>query len=108
VKNVLDDQSVVPGAGAFEVACAAHLRSETKKTVSGRAKLGIEAFAEALLGFPKILAENSGHDPQEAIIKMQVGGGGPTAESCWVMQVAGGGLMAELLGDAGMRRGSDC
>lgn len=26
----------------------------------GRAKLGVEAFAEALLGFVKILAENSG------------------------------------------------
>jgi len=28
--------------------------------VQGRAKLGVEAFAEALLGFVKILAENSG------------------------------------------------
>ena len=28
----------------------------------GRAKLGVEAFAEALLGFVKILAENSGYE----------------------------------------------
>ena len=27
--------------------------------------------SQALLGFPKILAENSGHDTQECIIKMQ-------------------------------------
>ena len=52
------------GAGAFEVAAAHHLRTVTKKLVQGRAKLGIEAYAEALMGFPKILAENSGHDAQ--------------------------------------------
>lgn len=51
---------------------AHHLRTETKRSVQGRAKLGIEAFAEAVLGFPKILAENSGHDPQECIIRLQV------------------------------------
>ncbi len=39
-----------------------------------RAKLGVEAFAEALLGIPKILAENSGYDPQDTIIALQVGG----------------------------------
>lgn len=71
VKNTLDDQAVVPGAGAFEVALAHELRTKTKKLVSGRAKLGIEAFAEALMGFPKILAENSGHEGQEAMIKLQ-------------------------------------
>lgn len=71
VKNVLDDNAVVVGAGAFEVALAHHLRTVTKRSVPGRAKLGIEAFAEALLGFPKILAENSGHEAQECIIKLQ-------------------------------------
>ncbi|KAL6761900.1 chaperonin complex component [Haematococcus lacustris] len=71
VKNSLEDGAVVPGAGAFEVAAAHHLRTVTKKTVTGRVKLGIDAFADALMGFPKILAENSGHDAQEAIIKLQ-------------------------------------
>jgi chaperonin GroEL (HSP60 family) len=60
VKNVLEDKSVVAGAGAWELAAAAHLRSKVKKQAQGRAKLGVEAFAEALLGFVKILAENSG------------------------------------------------
>ena len=41
-----------------------HLRQEVKSGVAGRAKLGVEAFAEALLGIPKILAENSGYDAQ--------------------------------------------
>lgn len=36
-----------------------------------RAKLGVEAFAQALLSIPKILAENAGFEPQEALIKMQ-------------------------------------
>lgn len=71
VKNTIDDGAVVPGAGAFEIAAAHHLRTVVKATVTGRAKLGIETFAEALLGFPKILAENSGYDTQETIIKLQ-------------------------------------
>lgn len=60
------------GGGAFEVAAAQHLRTVTRKSVSGRAKLGLDAFAEALCGLAKALAENSGHDPQEAILKLQV------------------------------------
>jgi len=46
------------------VGAARHLQEVTRKEVEGRAKLGITAFAEALLGIPKILAENSGYDPQ--------------------------------------------
>ena len=70
VKNAMDDGALVPGAGAFEVACAAHLREHTKKEVAGKAKIGIEAFAEALMGVPKILAENSGYDAQESVIAL--------------------------------------
>jgi chaperonin GroEL (HSP60 family) len=47
-----------------QVAAAHHLQEVTRKTVEGRAKLGVSAFAEALLGIPKILAENSGFDAQ--------------------------------------------
>lgn len=56
----------------WQVAAAHNLMENTRKTVEGRAKLGIEAFAQALLGIPKILAENSGYDAQETIIKLQV------------------------------------
>lgn len=48
-----------------------HLREVTKKATEGRAKLGVEAFAEALLAVPKILAENAGYDPQDVIIALQ-------------------------------------
>ena len=46
------------------MAAAAHLREKTAKEAKGRVKLGVEAFAEALLGIPKTLAENSGLDAQ--------------------------------------------
>ena len=32
---------------------------------------GVQAFAEALLIIVKVLAQNSGLDPQEAIVKLQ-------------------------------------
>ncbi|CAI8614269.1 unnamed protein product [Vicia faba] len=70
VKNTIEDESVVLGAGAFEVAARQHLINEVKKTVQGRAQLGVEAFADALLVVPKTLAENSGLDTQDAIIAL--------------------------------------
>ena len=61
------DKSVVPGAGAFQVACAAHLNSEKfKKTIKGKAQFGVLAFADALLIIPKTLAANAGHDIQDS------------------------------------------
>ncbi|GAQ84120.1 TCP-1/cpn60 chaperonin family protein [Klebsormidium nitens] len=71
VKNTLEDGAVVLGAGAFEVACRQHLMHDIKKTVKGRAQLGVEAFADALLVIPKTLAENSGLDTQDVIINLQ-------------------------------------
>ena len=32
----------------------------------------LQAFAEALMIIPKVLAQNSGFDPQESIVKLQV------------------------------------
>ncbi len=67
VYNMIVDKSVVPGAGAFQVACATHLKSDAfKKEVKGKAKWGVEAFADALLIIPKTLAANAGHDIQDA------------------------------------------
>lgn len=54
VKNVYDDKSVIPGAGSFEVGCNIHL-TEYGKTVAGKAQLGVQAFAEALLVIPKVI-----------------------------------------------------
>ena len=70
VKNVLEDGSVVPGAGAFEVALASSLRSYAKK-VEGKPKLGVLAFAEAVMVVPRILAENSGFDVSDVLLRLE-------------------------------------
>uniref|UniRef100_A0A672LT35 Chaperonin containing TCP1, subunit 6A (zeta 1) n=1 Tax=Sinocyclocheilus grahami TaxID=75366 RepID=A0A672LT35_SINGR len=62
--------SVVAGGGAFEVALADALVKHKPK-VKGRAQLGVQAFADALLIIPKVLAQNSGFDPQETLVKLQ-------------------------------------
>ncbi|RXH68214.1 hypothetical protein DVH24_028361 [Malus domestica] len=70
VKNTIEDEAVILGAGAFEVAARQYLVNEVKKTVKGRAQLGVQAFADALLVVPKTLAENSGLDTQDVIIAL--------------------------------------
>eukprot|EP00656_Telonema_subtile_P017098 TRINITY_DN190_c0_g1_i2.p1 TRINITY_DN190_c0_g1~~TRINITY_DN190_c0_g1_i2.p1 ORF type:complete len:509 (-),score=127.04 TRINITY_DN190_c0_g1_i2:267-1793(-) len=70
VKNCIESGTVIPGAGSFEVACAQYLLANLDKA-DGRAKLGIQAFAEALLIIPKAIAENSGYDVQDSLIKLQ-------------------------------------
>lgn len=70
VKNAIDDAALVPGAGSFEIA-AYRMLMRRKGAVQGRAKLGVEAFANSLLVIPKTLAENSGLDVQESIIKVE-------------------------------------
>lgn len=70
VKNAIEDRAIVPGAGAFELAAAMHLREKVVKATKGRPKLGVEAYAEALLVIPKTLAENSGFDVQDCILNL--------------------------------------
>ncbi|XP_045140447.1 T-complex protein 1 subunit zeta [Echinops telfairi] len=61
---------VVPGAGAVEVAMAEALMKH-KPSIKGRAQLGVQAFADALLIIPKVLAQNSGFDLQETLVKVR-------------------------------------
>ncbi|KAJ3412005.1 T-complex protein 1 subunit zeta [Chytridiales sp. JEL 0842] len=70
VKNAIEDEHVVAGAGAFQVALHAHL-IKYKDTVKGRAKMGVQAFAEAMLIIPKVLAQNGGFDAQDVIVSLQ-------------------------------------
>ncbi|XDA74873.1 hypothetical protein R6Z07F_005102 [Ovis aries] len=70
VKNAIDDGCVVPGAGTVEMAMAEAL-VKYKPSVKGRAQLGVQAFADALLIIPKVLAQNSGFDLQETLVKVQ-------------------------------------
>lgn len=68
--GALTDKTLVPGAGSFEIACARMLMRR-KGSVTGKAKLGVEAFANAMLVVPKTLAENSGLDVQDSLIKVE-------------------------------------
>ncbi|KAJ8312577.1 hypothetical protein KUTeg_009950 [Tegillarca granosa] len=70
VKNAIEDACVLPGAGAFEIAAYQELM-KYKNEVKGRARLGVQAYADALLIIVKVLAQNSGLDPQESIVKLQ-------------------------------------
>lgn len=71
VKNAIEDKSLVPGAGAFEVSAAHDLLDTARRNAKGRAKLGVEAFAQALMIIPKTLASNAGLDIQDAIVNLQ-------------------------------------
>ena len=71
IKNTLEDASLVPGAGAFEIAAHAHLVSQIASKSKGRTKLGVLAFAEALLVIPKTLAANAGLDVLDTIVGLQ-------------------------------------
>lgn len=54
IKNAIDDQVLIPGAGAFEVAASRALHAY-KEEVKGKQRLGVQAFADALLVIPKNL-----------------------------------------------------
>jgi T-complex protein 1 subunit zeta len=71
IKNTLEDGTLVPGGGAFEIALSHHLSTMTKKAAKGRVKLGVQAFADAVLVIPKTLAANGGFDVQDAIVALQ-------------------------------------
>lgn len=73
VKNTIEDGYVLPGAGAFELAAHRELMKfcETEKFESIGARLGVEAFAKALLVIPRVLTINSGFDPIETMLKLQ-------------------------------------
>jgi len=70
VKNAIDDLALVPGGGAFEIACHNHLMGMLDN-FKGKKKLGVQAFAEAILVIPKTLAENSGLDVMDTLIALK-------------------------------------
>lgn len=70
INNAIDDGCLIPGAGAFETRAYNQLMV-FKDTVKGKVRLGIQAYAAALLVVPNTLAINSGYDAQETIVKLQ-------------------------------------
>lgn len=75
------DRQVLPGAGASAMAVATDLRSYAE-SVDGRERLAVEAFADALADLVRVLAENSGADPLDAVAILRTAhaaGDGPAA-----------------------------
>ncbi|KAK9449548.1 chaperonin Cpn60/TCP-1 family [Limtongia smithiae] len=72
VVNAITDKCVVPGAGAFEIACASHLSGDfLHKEVKGKLKAGVQAYSDALLVIPKTLATNGGFDTLDTLSACQ-------------------------------------
>ena len=66
----IEDGVVVPGGGAPEIELSLRLR-EYAPSVGGREQLAIEAFAKALEGIPRALAENAGLDAIDILIELK-------------------------------------
>jgi len=83
VKNAFEAKCVIAGAGAFEVACHDHLMKFADE-MQGKQKIGVRAYADALLVTPKTLAENSGLDVQASLITLQESSRKARSEGKWV------------------------
>jgi len=69
-RDVVEEPKIVAGGGAPEIEVARRLRDYAEK-LSGRERLAVSAFADALEVIPTTLAENAGMDPIDAISEMQ-------------------------------------
>lgn len=69
INNAIEDKCLIPGAGAFEIRAYNRLM-QFKDTVKGKLRLGVQAYAAALLVIPNVLAINSGYDAQDTIVKL--------------------------------------
>ena len=70
VKCALEEGKIVAGGGATELELAKRLR-QYAETVAGREQLAVKAFADALEVIPRTLAENSGLDPIDMLVKLR-------------------------------------
>ena len=69
VKNALEDKCVVPGAGSYEVAVNMAIKKGLEK-FKGKARLGMQAYAEGMLVIPIVLSQNAGYDSQDTIVTL--------------------------------------
>jgi thermosome len=70
IRDVVEEPKIVAGGGAPEVEVARRLR-EYAETVTGRERLAVNKYADAVEVIPITLAENSGMDPIDALSEMQ-------------------------------------
>ena len=70
VAATVEDDKVVAGGGAPEIAMAKKLK-DYADSISGREQLAVNAFAEALEIVPKTLAENAGLDNIDSLVDLR-------------------------------------
>ena len=70
VAATVEDDKVVAGGGAPEIAMAKQLK-DYADSISGREQLAVNAFAEALEIVPKTLAENAGLDSIDSLVDLR-------------------------------------
>jgi thermosome len=70
LKAVIEEGTVVYGAGAPEIEIAQGLRKYAQ-SLKGREQLAVNKFAEALEIIPKTLAENAGLDPIDVLTELK-------------------------------------
>ena len=77
------DSLILPGGGASHTHLARHLRMFATSQ-SGREQLAIEAYAAALEIIPRVLAENSGLDPIDAVLSLSAAQNNDTKNGPWI------------------------
>ena len=70
VRDVVKEPKIVAGGGAPEIEVARRLKKYSD-SLTGRERLAVAAYAEAIQAIPTILADNAGMDPIDAISEMQ-------------------------------------
>lgn len=90
----LETGELLPGAGATH-ARIAHAVRRASEAESGRARLGMDAFARAMETIPATLAENSGKDSLDAVLEMRAAA---VNEEAGIHGVLVGGEVGEVNG----------
>ncbi len=70
VRNVVEDETIVPGGGAVEIEVAKRLR-EYSESLRGREQFAARAFADSLEVIPKALATNAGLDQVDKLADLR-------------------------------------
>ncbi|GAB5359993.1 hypothetical protein AAMO2058_000589200 [Amorphochlora amoebiformis] len=70
VKRTLESNTLAPGGGAVESALSVHLENFAL-TLSTRAQMAVQTFAQALLIIPKTLSTNGAFDSTELVAKLR-------------------------------------
>ncbi|NHI91460.1 MAG: hypothetical protein EAX96_03085 [Candidatus Lokiarchaeota archaeon] len=69
-KNLLETKKIIPGGGAVDLEISKNIRAHSR-TFSGKEQLVIDTFAKCMEIIPFTLAESSGNNPNDVLIKLK-------------------------------------